>query len=316
MNALDQMALEISSVLALPELGSKSPISGILEAAQRKHQRSGALDPISNTNTATYWAPDFFNLNRVSIYNEASLQEREAILAGCSNGLLEEAYYIERLGMAFGAKMILLSSSVEEQSLYSLLTEEEAIHLQMISPYVPRSHKGRPKQPFLNFLEQILKDGEMDSLIYLIQVLLEGWGLSHYNALAQSCQEESLAKRLKEIVKDEALHHGAGVAQFNGREDSLKEQSYIFDMLIVLLRMVQSGPQKVVESIEKTKGHLSKAQKITTFLELQCEQTTAKNLEGLTKLILKHCPHKEMDQLKSYGVFRPFTAEECAGVTI
>ena len=56
-----------------------------------------------------FWPAKHFNLDRVTIFRDASEEEREQILEGCCRDLLEEAYWIEKLGMYFAAKMSLMA---------------------------------------------------------------------------------------------------------------------------------------------------------------------------------------------------------------
>ncbi len=84
-----------------------------------------------------FWPAKHFNLDRVTIFRDASEAEREQILEGCCRDLLEEAYWIEKCGMYFAAKMSLMASSTEERMLYSLFAADEAVHFSWISGYVP-----------------------------------------------------------------------------------------------------------------------------------------------------------------------------------
>jgi rubrerythrin len=218
--------------------------------------------------------------------------------------------------MYFAAKMSLLSESDEERMLYSLFASDEAVHFNSISGFVSQSSISRHvRDPFLLFIDEVLQKEDRLTLGYIIQVVLEGWGIFHYRALAADCECEELKRIFENIIRDEARHHRSGVVLFNEREASLDEIEKIVRALARLFMMVQVGPQMVASQIESVKGRLSREQRIKVFEELECERETTKKIETLTSLI-RSASQSEiiLARLERLGSLRAFSASECAAV--
>ena len=80
------------------------------------------------------------------------------------------------------------------------------------------------------------------SLVFMIQVLLEGWGMTHYTEMTDQCLDEELTLNLKSILADESSHHGSGLILFDERDLNREEREYILTSLKSFLQMVQVGP--------------------------------------------------------------------------
>ena len=260
-----------------------------------------------------FWASAHFKLDRVGIFREASEEEQSNIVHVCAERLLEEAFFIEQLGLSFNAKMILLSETPKERMLYSLFAADEAAHFHSIASYLPTGKSYSPEQPFLRLLTEVIERGDKPCLTYLIQVVLEGWGISHYTLIAHDCQNPSLKQALTQIVQDESLHHGSGVLLFNQQTLTNADKQFTLEILVRLFQMVQAGPQAVVSCVERVKGHLSRAQKIRVFQELECEAQSQHRIEVLRALMGTGQAGSLMEMLKRYDVFRPFRPDECVG---
>ena len=261
-----------------------------------------------------FWPAKHFNLDRVTIFRDASEEERGRILEGCCRDLLEEAYWVEKLGMHFAAKMSLMAYSTEERMLYSLFAADEAVHFSWISGYVSAERVvGANENPFIKLLDNVLRGEEKLTLTYIVQVILEGWGISHYHALLRDSTDTVLKKIFESIIKDEARHHASGLILFNEQKPSPSQIIPLIETMSRILFMVQIGPQSVVSQVEWVKGHLSRAQKVKIFEELQCEIETAKKLAVLKTLIRSTaCAEPIFETLDRVHLFNPYSALECA----
>jgi hypothetical protein len=212
--------------------------------------------------------------------------------------------------------MSLLSESDEERMLYSLFASDEAVHFNWISSFVSEnSIADYACDPFIRFLAEVLQEEDRLILSYIIQVILEGWGIAHYRALAADCNDEELTGFFESILRDEARHHRSGVILFNEQEPSVDEIEKIIRVLARLFLMVQVGPQMVVSQVERVKGRLSGEQKIRAFEELSCKQETVRKIETLKSLIRSAaCAEFILDELERNGSLRAFSASECAAV--
>ena len=307
---LNSQPLKIEPLLDSLSLDRSDPLWPILAASLSK--KSVQLDHVDSP-MDEFWTPEHFGLHRVGMFKEASEQEQANILRMCAVHLLEEAFSIEQLGLCFNAKMVLLSETSKERMLYSLFAADEAAHFYSIASYLPKGKSQSPDQPFLLLLKEVIERGDKLCLTYLIQVVLEGWGISHYSSITHDCQSAYLKQALTQIVKDETLHHGSGVVLFNQQILSEADKQFTLEILIRLFQMVQAGPQAVVSCLERAKGHLSREQKIRVFRELGCEAQSRQRIETLQSLMGKGQSGSLLEMLKRYDVFRPLSPEECVG---
>src|SRR5262245_61284587 len=263
------------------------------------------------------WPASYFGLEQVTIYRDSDEAEQRAILLGCSHNILAEIYYIEKCGMYFASKMCLLSESAQERMLYSLFAADEAVHFHWISSFAPaESGTDCKNSPFIQLIDEVLRKEDRTTLSYIVQVILEGWGISHYHALAKACLDAELAAVFENIIKDEGRHHASGLALFNGHPHSAEGLKRLTDLLAQLLLMVQAGPQMVVSQIERVKGRLSQAQKTRVFAELECEAGTMVRIKTLKSLIKTSTGAGAiLRELERKGSFSPYTASECAAAS-
>ncbi|HEY9858845.1 MAG TPA: hypothetical protein V6D16_05015, partial [Candidatus Obscuribacterales bacterium] len=289
-----------------------------------------------------YWDATHFSLERVAIFQDASEAEQQAIAQIASQGLLAEAYLVEKAGMGYMAKMLLLAETLEERMLYSLFAAEEAAHLAQIRKFfdgppsppilggtksdlfspqhialagIPeRGDGGAEKEPtstddpFLRFLSDLLETEDKAILLFIIQVVLEGWGLSHYRTLAKGCRHLELGQLFEQFLQAEARHHGSGLILFNQISLSKPSQSAIVEALTLFLRMVQVGPQRVLSAIAQVKGDLSRSQQIQVLQELETEIQSGARLSYLRSLMQKTTAHAIVQELEEQGSFQPFPA--------
>ncbi|MDF1662716.1 MAG: ferritin-like domain-containing protein [Planctomycetota bacterium] len=266
-----------------------------------------AASPRPDFQDSPYWNESFFALSQCRLFRDASDEQRQTILNDCNQQILEEAYSIEKAGMAYTAKMSLLSESLEERMVYSLFGADEATHFQGIKLFLP-SPVSEVEQPFLSFLSQLIDRGEKPALLFTIQVILEGWGLTHYRKLADNCQNPELQSMLKMILRDEASHHGSGLILTDNQDWTRATESEVTETLTSFLNMVRCGPLGIVSAFERALGDLSKSQKRVLLAELKSEEQSAQRLELLKGLMKGR--DKLINQLTKRDCFRPMRPEE------
>lgn len=308
---MSEANITIETRLDAPDLSAAHRLQPILASALKEIGSQQAPNKVQ-----AFWSAGHFHLDKVAIFNTASAEEQEAILQRCSQSLLAEAYYIEKCGMYFAPKMCLLAESSEEKMLYSLFAADEARHFHQIAAFVtPQAVSDYLHNPFIQLLDEILRYGNKTTLTYIVQVLLEGWGIRHYHALAANARDTQLKETLATILKDEARHHGSGLLLFNEKRLSEQQLAEIIEPLIHFFRMVQVGPQLIVAHLEEVMGHLSQAQRETIFAELDAEATTVSKLVLLKSLIQTAAYADDiLTRLESAGALRAFSAAECAAI--
>ena len=256
------------------------------------------------------WPYEFFGLDSQSIYGEADSYQQHQILKNLCQSKLEEALYIEKSGMTYAAKMALLAKNPHERSLYNMLSADEALHFQMIASWVPEP-RAPGRQPFLKVLNQVVENGGYASLIFVAQVLLEGWGLSHYLGLYKSCLNPHLQASLKSILKDEAIHHGSGLVLTKQNPFIGGEKDLVYTIIHDFFQLVRLGPLGLATEIAEASGGLTSNQSDMIFQEHDAQRKIHADLKTLTELIEEHSPDPDLSGfVRAQGLDQPASAQE------
>lgn len=295
--------------LNLPHVTSNHKLRQVLTAALPKQERPKIGLSFQ------YWNAEFFNLNRVKIFQDASDREQSTILELVNRSLLEEAYYIENAGVGYMAKMTLLAETIEERMLYGLFAADEAYHLSQISYFLPEMELTNHQDPFLNLLAEVVEGTDKTVLLFVLQVVLEGWGLSHYRRLAKGCREQNLAEIFSSFLDAEARHHATGSLLFEKILISKLSQELMIELLAKFLMMVQVGPQNVLTAIAQVKGDLSRSQKIQILEELDTETHSGTRLKLLRSLMGGKSAEAIVQALEKKGAFVPLSAHQCVNLS-
>ncbi|MEM8614272.1 MAG: ferritin-like domain-containing protein, partial [Cyanobacteria bacterium P01_H01_bin.105] len=298
----------------LPTLAADNKLNRILTSTLRERS---IKDLSTLSNRPNYWQAEYFDLDRVSIFQDATIREQQQILQQLNQSLLQESLYIEQAGVGYMAKMVLMAESTEERMLYSLFAADETTHLAQLQPYVSSSHissdivSSKLDDPFLQLLSEIVESSDKNALLFVLQVVLEGWGLTHYRSLAKNCIHRPLRDLFQSFLQAESRHHGAGVILFNQANVSPDSQNAIVECLAMFLQMVRVGPQRVVGAIATAKGHLSRSQRIQILQQLDTAAHSHGRL-GLLRSLMASTSHQIVSQLEEKGLFTPLRAEEAA----
>ncbi len=259
-------------------------------------------------NSLPFWDANYFNIDKVKIFQDSTPAEQSSILQLCNLGVLQEAYFIEKAGMGYMAKMILLAETTQERMLYGLFAADEVTHFSQISSFLPTPKVNN--SPFLNLLENVVESDDKTVLLFVLQVVLEGWGLTHYRSIASCCQNPQLKSILQGFLQDESRHHATGVTLFESKVLSKYSQD-IVEILAMFLQMVQVGPQSVVTAVEQVKGYLSKSDKINIFTQIDTEKHSGSRLKLLRNLISLPNTKSIVETLEIKGSFQPLKPSQC-----
>lgn len=256
-----------------------------------------------------YWNAGYFNLDNSTLFQNATLQQQKDILKIASRELLEEAYFIEKAGMGYMAKMVLLSETTEERMLYSLFAADETTHLAKIMPFLELIPLDTDDL-FLQLLGDVVESEDKSVILFVLQVVLEGWGLSHYRSLAKGCGDRDLSFVFRSFLDDESRHHATGVTLFQQQYLDLSSKRAIIEILASFLEMIRVGPQRVLNAVEMVLGDLSRSQKIKLFEELDTESHSNTRLSILRSLIGKE-GGVFVTELEEKGLFSAYPAHLC-----
>ena len=250
------------------------------------------------------WSKERYQLEKADVFMNLSLETQNDILRKITELNLSLSYFIEKSGHNYGAKMILLADTIQEKSLYCLFAAEEAIHLNEFSNFI--NFKVDPKihwHPMLDPLAKVIHEGEKNTCLYVIQVLLEGFGMGHYNSLRNDCHYAPLVEVFNRIIKDEARHHGAGLILAKESHLSKIEREQIFEYTRDFVKAMQSA-NWIVKVIEESSSPLSAAKKKKYYEQVQYQQTIEKRLQALKEMLLKATKDNLVAELEADGVFK------------
>lgn len=256
---------------------------------------------------AAIWDLPAYGLERVKGLIEADSEAQSRVRHALARGRLLEAWAIEKAGMSYAAKMSLLAESINEQKLYSLFGAEEARHFHLIDQTLGGQIPAEltASDPFIALLNEIIATAARRPLIFVIQVVLEGWGIEHYAAMGKACRDDALKAVLREILSDEAAHHGSGLALFNEADLSRAERDYILEVMQVFLGMVRIGPVGVLGALETELGPWAPGQRARVLTEMDAEADTARKLALLEGFLVKAGAHGLRERLCDTKAFTP-----------
>lgn len=260
------------------------------------------------------WPASHFGLDRVTVYRVATPARQRYLLAGCARDVLTEAYFVEKLGIGFAAKMALLSTTSDERTAYALLGADEARHMAAVAAHLgghPEAAIGQD-DPFLHLLARAIDAGRPATLAFVVQVVLEGWGVVHYRRLSRDTVDPALRATLGGIVKDEALHHGGGLAVLGRDGLSPADQREVAAVVAPLLSMIRIGAQRVVARLDEAVGPLTRHERAQAFAELDTERRAGEQLAVL-RGFLGRSPAL-VRRLERLGLFVPLSPQQCAAV--
>lgn len=257
-----------------------------------------------------YWTAAHHGLHRVSAFLAAPPSAQQRVLARLSHDLLAEAWHIEAAGIAYAARRIELAATLEERAVYALIAADEARHLHAVAAWLPDG--AGPPSAFHALLAEIVTTAPPAAAVLIVQVLLEGWGMRHYTALADACVDSALAAMLRAIVADECRHHGTGLLLTHQRGLPAEELDATLSLLRRFLAMVRVGPLGVLAALEMEVGPMSVSERIAVLRELRGEDHAADRLRLLRGLLSSTPLQPVRDALDAAGLFSPVPPEAAA----
>lgn len=297
-----------------PLLGSDNRVGDArIERVIGGFARRRASSAADTPGDLAHWDARFFGLEGTALFAQASAEMQRRVLQVCCEQLLWESWYIEQCGIAFCARMVLLAEEVAAREVYSMIGADEATHAHWISGWLPRN-QNRPADPFNHFVAGLVENGDAQPLRYVLQIVLEGFGIRHYRSLADGCRHPALAQTLRTMMSDEGLHHAGGVATFDAERLDKDARAFALAATTGLVQMIRVGPQAVASALSAAIGGLDKRGATNLFDALGCETTIAPKLATLRELIAQPGMGWLVDELDRLRMFTPCTAEECAQV--
>lgn len=264
----------------------------------------------TNQDVLYYWEANDYALNDSIAFSNLSAEAREKILTLLSQQRLEEAFHIEKSGIAFGAKMIAESSTYEERKLYAHFVGEESEHLSMIETYLSKVSDDIDSNEFLKYLGNLIETASKPVLTFIIQVILEGWGIDHYSKMAKACLSEDLRNTLNKIVQDEAGHHGSGVMLFEEKELTSEEMNIIIESFCDFLDMIRIGPAFLFKIVNQHVKFSSREEVEAFLVEVRAYEANTYRLNYIKKLAQKSGAGKIVEICEKRSKFTSLSLSE------
>jgi rubrerythrin len=311
--------IKVVNQLQAPHEGQHSILSTLIAARTRLPNdvndvivANSVPEGCVNTHSIVLWTAEWWGLNNSKLFQTLQPDTQGTIITACNQTLLNEAYFIEKSGLAYTAKMVLLAKTTDIAQLYALIGADEARHLAWLEPYMNDADKIRPCGAFLAFLSQSIENTPPHLLVYLIQVILEGWGLDHYKRLAEGCQHQALRQVFLAILKDEALHHKSGHLLFDAAQLQPEDLEQIAVALKSYASMVRVGRWTVVEAIHQILGALTVNTVEEILIALRHPEDSLRKLQLLQSLMYQPGIELLVDELVRQDYFTPLSPQLAA----
>ncbi|MGE3319890.1 MAG: hypothetical protein AB7I18_11410 [Candidatus Berkiella sp.] len=306
------MSIPIVNSLLLPHQEDNALLDKTLKGSLR---RKGRLrDHPKYDAQLTAWPASLYTLDKSALFQNQSHEMQQQIVQACNNFVMSESYFIEKAGIAYCAKMIALGETTEIRQMYGLIASDEAAHLSWLAPYLTIEQRVSPQGKFVQHISTMIENCEVNTLYFLIQTVLEGWGIAYYKTLAKTCQWDCLKETLLDIVKDEAIHHNTGVALFDPKRIDHQAEKDIYDGIKSYLDILRVGAQNIVACVESELGPLSFSELTALFQAIESQSSSMVKLQIMKKIMQQPATQKWIDVLGEEGYFEPYAPEECARI--
>ena len=280
-----------------------------------KSLKARGIETLSE-NLNPYWGAGFYGLDKIGAFNDLNSEKKNALLTNLSQAQLEEAIHVERRGIDFASKMILMARDDEEKQVYSLIHADELEHFFEIKRFLHCTESPEDQNPFISLLKEIVETSDSYLMVFFLQIILEGWGMTHYNDLASNCSDANMQVLLKRILHDEARHHGTGLVHYKLRADDKRDIDAMTEIMAKFLFMIQIGPQTTIANLYRQHEGLTKAQVTSAFTECESVINAQKTLAGVKRLLSHDLDQSLIERLDKRGMFRAYTAEESTEVCL
>lgn len=284
----------------LPRLSSSDTLTKMLNVATRDL----VVNPEGIELRDYYWDERRFNLKESSLFNSLSDDIKKKILRDLSLHSLVTSYYIEKLAISFCSRMIILSESIEEKALYTVIGAEEVYHWLDFKRFLPKAPEEQNFQSiFINTLADSINSSNRLTSIYIGQVLLEGFGIYFYSSMKEGCLDENLKKVFARILEDEGRHHGSALHIF----DQAKREDIDLEEIVTkaesMIRVMLRHGSHIVKVIEMHAGKINPEAVERFYLETDMRRQMENRSVRLKQMIERNDKFGLLDELLKRDVF-------------
>ncbi len=258
-----------------------------------------------------YWGASFFNLDKVAAFNELNEEKKTNILRNCSQDIIVEGIHIENRGIDMASFMIQKTTLTNEKHIYSLINADEIEHYYILKRFLFSAPSPEDENPFISLMKECINSADSYRIVFFLQVILEGWGMTYYNGLMKACLEPNLQKSLSRILLDESSHHSVGLIHYKNHQGQTRAQlNKMMDILAALLGMLRAGPQRIIGCIERETEGLTLSGKRKIFEEIKAQQAAQRQLDAVKTLLRHDLSNELVDRLDKLNLFTAMTSKE------
>lgn len=251
-----------------------------------------------------FWPPHHFNLGESPFWSKIPEETQTKLLNSWSQSLILESVAIEHAGIAYANKMALLSKLEEERFYYTVVAQEELAHLNWLNPFLNDDYRSHPLPSFALKISEIIEAEDRLDLMLIIQVLLEGWGITHYQSLLTHTQNKDLSQVFRNILRDEMGHHMGGVYLL--KHFGYQLSSHCEALIQTVLDFVRVGPFMVADSVIRELKLTSQTERVAFLVSIGARDDTQKKLDTIRSTLLKILEPSSLNNLN----FKSLTEEE------
>jgi hypothetical protein len=165
--------------------------------------------------------------------------------------------------------------------------------------------------PFLQVIANIVKEGDQRTLVFLIQILLEGFGIIHYSSLAQNSNDENLKNAFNKILADEANHHGSGQIIFKNILLEEKSKIDIMNFSQQMLGLFKFWAHPILGAFHQSLGDLSRDEATKILEDIKFTEQSLHKM-NFFKTEFKHQSLDDiLFSLEEKKLFSPVSIKEC-----
>lgn len=253
-----------------------------------------------------YWDWDGYEVSPAQLPRQC---DPAAVLRARNIFRITELSLLEAMGLEYNAKLVLQAQTYEEKMMYGCFYADELRHAALLRPYAPAQVADAHRcNPVIDVIWQVTDKSHPLTVLLMIQVLLEGFGVRHYSQLGASCRHPHLSRVLASIATDEAAHHGVGahIQKTRGKAAPTPPQAR-GETVTLLLRLIdtyRAWPSTLLRAIEVSHGPQPERVLADVVERLDVEGKAQAYLAGFDQLVRGHFPDDVLGDLDRARAFR------------
>jgi rubrerythrin len=241
------------------------------------------------------WSADFFNLTESPFWTKLNDATKQSFLMTQSELIISEILGIEHAGVAYANKMATYAKNTDERQFYTSVAQEELLHLKWIQTFVKPNTDLEPSS-FSQMIGNLIENETRASLVILIQILLEGWGIDYYSRLIKGTQHSQIQNVLKEILSDESRHHAGGLFIYEETNAFICNDE-LLQSIQSILDTVRIGPYQIASALCSIHKINNIKDSIELLSSIKSTQTTEQNLFSLKSILKRVLTEEDLRKL-------------------